>query len=78
MEALPVNVMRDLVNQNIIKVEITQVIASVTRTEIERMRTKENARTPTHAVACQFAASRLFLLAGSGQQEDRTQTLARS
>lgn len=78
VEAVAINVMGDLVNQNAVEVEITQIIAGETRAETKRMRAEENARTPINAIAADTTVPRFLLLASSGQQEDRSQTFQRT
>ena len=54
--ALAINVMGDLVNQNFVEVEVTQIITGVPRAEIERMSEEKNTRPPINTVAADATA----------------------
>lgn len=75
-DALAINVMGHLVNQNVLQIEPAQVIKGVSGAEIEWMGKEENTGIPINAVTPQIAGPRFLLLAGSGKQEDRAQALA--
>ena len=75
-DALAINMVCHFMNQNVVQVEPAKMVECVAVGQIEWMGKKENTGIPINAVTSQAAGPRFLLLARSGQQEDRAQTLA--
>src|SRR5215813_11270665 len=71
--AMTVNVMRDLVDQNIVKIKCANGIEAV-MAEFEWMSAEEYAFTPVNAVAAERTRPRALLLASASEQEDGTKS----
>jgi len=56
MEVLPVDVVGDLMNQNIVQVEISQIIPIIIATQMKGVGTEKHARLPIEAITTQVAA----------------------